>query len=309
MNPQPGSKPVSMEPSELAREITTLARESSIEVNVQDEPVLDRGRALLVPGTRVYVSHLPGQAWEATARMCRAVREAGFEPIPHLPCRLVPSVDALERILGDFARAARPRGILLVSGDYPEAAGPFAESRQVLATGALERHGYTEVSLAGHPEGHPQVAAGTIRAAEIAKPAMAAAHGLSASILTQFLFEPEPFIEWSRSLRAQGVRARLVCGLAGPAKVSTLFRYATRCGVGASIRALGARPGSLKNLLGDLGPDRMLRALAEARLAGRGEFDSVHFFGFGGFVRTAEWIAAVSAGEFALREGAGFAVR
>jgi methylenetetrahydrofolate reductase (NADPH) len=308
MNRLPERMPSPLHAAKLAREIATLARTASIEVNVQDEPVLGRGATLLAPGTRIYVSHLPGQAWEATATMCRAVRAAGFEPVPHLPVRLVPSADALEHILGDVARAARPRGILLVSGDYAQPAGPFGEARQALATGALERHGYSEVSLAGHPEGHPKVPLPMIRAAEAGKPALAAAHGLSASILTQFLFEPEPFIEWSRGLRASGVAARLVCGLAGPAKIATLFRYATRCGVGASIRALGARPGSLKNLLGDLGPDRMLQALAEARLAGRSDFDSVHFFSFGGFVRTAEWIASVAAGRFTLREGGGFSV-
>ena len=71
---------------------------------------------------------------------------------------------------------------------------------------------------------------------------LAAEAGLEATFLTQFFFEAQPFLEWVAASRAAGTRARLVGGLAGPAGIATLFKFAIRCGVGPSIRALGARP-------------------------------------------------------------------
>jgi methylenetetrahydrofolate reductase (NADPH) len=289
-----------------AKEIARLVQSASVEVNVQDEGALKRSRRWLAEGTRLYISHLPGQTWEATGAMCRAVRRAGFEPVPHLPVRLIQSADQLEHVLNALAWPARPQAILLIAGDYPSAVGPYSQVAQVLATGALERYGFSAVSIAGHPEGHTKVASDEIRRAELEKPRLAAEHGLKSTILTQFLFEPEPFMHWVRDLRASGVGARLVCGLTGPAKVTTLVRYALRCGVGPSIRALGAHASSLKSLLGDDGPDRMIRSLAQSRLAGQCDFDGIHIFCFGGFLRTVEWMGAVAAGNFILNDRGGF---
>lgn len=129
---------------------------------------------------------------------------------------------------------------------------------------------------------------------------------METALLTQFFFEAPPFIEWAGQLRAAGVSARLVAGLAGPASIATLFRYAVRCGVGPSIRALGARPTSLLKLIGDHGPERVMRALASKRISQPGLLDGVHLFGFGGFLRTCEWLQRVSDGHFKLNEQGGF---
>src|SRR5689334_7446614 len=90
------------EPARLhtnTRAIVQLAREASIELNVQDLKHLEASRALLPEGKRMYISHLPKQSWDATLAACRQVSKAGFDPIPHIPVRLVESEAALDRIL------------------------------------------------------------------------------------------------------------------------------------------------------------------------------------------------------------------
>ena len=53
------------EPTEsIVAAITRLARESSIEINVQDAKHLNASRAFLRPGQKAYVSHLPGAILE-----------------------------------------------------------------------------------------------------------------------------------------------------------------------------------------------------------------------------------------------------
>lgn len=291
--------PLVVHPASIAR----LARDCSIEMNVQDAPHLGRARALLPAGKKIYVSHLPKQTYLQTLEACREVREAGFDPVPHLPVRLLSS----ERVLDEFLQAASRDGVaemLLIAGDYPQASGPYSAVAEVLRAGRLTDYGFRRVSMAGHPEGHPKVPLVEIRRAEREKAELARAAGLEVTLLTQFFFEAPPFLEWAASLRADGVGARLVAGLSGPASAATLFRYAMRCGVGPSIRALGARPTSLVKLIGDHGPEQLVRTLAGVP---RPEvYDGLHLFTFGGFLRTCEWLKRVGDGDFTLDRNGGF---
>ncbi|MEO8020175.1 MAG: methylenetetrahydrofolate reductase [Pseudomonadota bacterium] len=285
----------------LAEAVIDLARCASIELNVGDIPLLAASREFLTPGTRVYVSHLPKQEWAGTRDASRAVRAAGFEPIPHVPVRLIAAAEDLDCLLGQLTQEAGASEVLLIAGDYAKARGPYSNVSDVLRTGLLEKHGLARVSLAGHPEGHPTIPLDQIRSAERDKSALAAQRGIECTLLTQFFFESAPFLAWTRELRSTGVRSKLVAGLAGPARLGTLLKYAARCGVGASIRALGSRPNLVLKLSSDRGPERLVHDLAAAREAGL-PMDGMHLFCFGGFLRTCRWLATVAAGRFVLEE-------
>ncbi|WP_116810152.1 hypothetical protein [Steroidobacter cummioxidans] len=176
--------PSVVDPASIAR----MARECSIEMNVQDARHLHRARALLPPGKKVYVSHLPKQTWQQTLATCRDVREAGFDPVPHVPVRLLDSERTLDEFLHEATRRAEVAEILLISGDYPHASGPYSTVAEVLRAGKLSEHGLRRISLAGHPEGHPQVSLVEIRRAEREKAELAQAAGLQVTLLTQFFF-------------------------------------------------------------------------------------------------------------------------
>lgn len=284
----------------LVDTIVQLACEASIEINVQDSKHLPASRALLPPGKKIYVSHLPKQTWQETEMACGAVQEAGFNPIPHIPVRLMTDAETLERTLAELIRHANIQEVLLIAGDYPQALGPYSTVRDVLHSGVLSGLGLKRVSVAGHPEGHPKVELQEVRRAEREKAELASEAGLEVTLVTQFFFEHAPFLEWVKELRSHHVRARIVGGLAGPAALGTLLRFAVRCGVGPSIRALGARPTSLMKLIGDRGPEEVMRGLAHARQTGESDFDGVHFFCFGGYLRTCEWLHRVVHGQFRL---------
>jgi len=289
--------------SALIASIVGLAREASIELNIQDVVHLPASRALLPPGQRIYVSFLPKQSWQQTVAASVAVRSAGFEPVPHVPVRLLPDQVTLEQTLSDLAAQAQVQEVLLIAGDYDSAVGPYENVGNVLRTGALQRAGMRRVSLAGHPEGHPKVALDTIRRAEREKLQLAVNAGLTPRLLTQFFFEPEPFLEWIEQLRGDGVQVETVAGMAGPSRLATLFKFALRCGAGPSIRALGARPSSFAKLFGDHGPESLVRPLAVARLRGETDFSGIHLFCFGGFLRSCEWLHAIAGGRFRLTNG------
>ena len=294
MNPLHRTQTAPASDSALIASIVELAREASIELNMQDVVHLPASRALLPPGQRIYVSFLPKQSWQQTVAASVAVRAAGFEPVPHLPVRLIPDQATLEQTLANLEAQAQVQEVLLIAGDYDSAAGPYENVADVLRTGALERAGMRRVSLAGHPEGHPKVALDVIRRAEREKLQLAANAGLIPRLLTQFFFEAEPFFAWIEELRRDGIQVETVAGLAGPSRLATLFKFALRCGAGPSIRALGARPSSFAKLLSDHGPQSLVRTLAVARLRGESDFAGIHLFCFGGFLRSCEWLHAIA---------------
>ena len=136
---------------------------------------------------------------------------------------------------------------------------------------------------------------------------LAAQAGLEVTLVTQFFFEHKPFLHWVGELRARGVGARLV-GVAGPARPATLLKFAMRCGVGPSIRALTVHPSTFMRLIGDHGPEHVVRGLAEARSTGTADFSGIHLFGFGGYLRTCEWLQPRRSRRLRLNSHGGFDV-
>jgi len=266
-----------------------LARDSSIEVSSLEASDIFAGRDFLRPGHKIYVSHLPGQSWATTLDTCARVVSAGFEPVPHVPVRLLKSTNELDEVLAGI-RDVGARELLMISGDYSKPAGPWHQVVDILRGDRLQKHGFSRVSVAGHPEGHPSVPVETIRRAQIEKAHMGEAAGLEVTLVTQFFFEADPFVEWSRDLRLAGVRARLVAGLPGPASIARLIKLARHCGVGPSIRALTARPRSLLKLVSDNTPDALLSHLTSELGRRPGLFNGIHLYSFGGFLRTAAWV-------------------
>jgi methylenetetrahydrofolate reductase (NADPH) len=286
--------------------IIRLAQRASVEMTVHDVAKLADCQSILQAGSRLYISHLPGQEWEASIATAAQVRGHGFEPVPHVPVRKLVSREELEQVLEQLAHRGGVKQILLIAGDVKEPAGPFTASSEVMQSGLLQRYGITRLSVAGHPEGHPAVSDAETRAAEAAKSALARELGLELTFVTQFLFETAPIVSWSSQLHEREVRGEIAIGLAGPAKLTTLINYAMRCGVGPSMRALTQRGGALTRLLGERGPEKIVREIAGAMLKGTLEIDSLHFYTFGGLLRTCRWVKAVSEGKFKLDDDAGF---
>jgi methylenetetrahydrofolate reductase (NADPH) len=93
-------------------------------------------------------------------------------------------------------------------------------------------------------------------------------------------------------------------GLAGPTSLSSLMRYASRCGVRSSAHALARRSGLMRQMFAMATPDDLIRALTEAAPVGV----VPHFFSFGGIAATSRWARAVADGSIVLDTEGGFRV-
>ncbi len=267
-----------------------LLNDVSMEVSSHDISVVEKLRGLYAPGTRVFVTFVPGSDYSDTVNVAIAVQKAGFRAVPHLAVRSLTSRTELT----DFVSRVGAAGIdhlLLIGGDPPKQEGPFTAAVEVIRTGELARHGIRHVALAGHPEGHPVMKADEPIRVLAEKVAAAREHGLEPFIVTQFAFEAAPIAAWLKDVRDAGIDVPVRIGVAGPASITTLVKFAMRCGVGNSLRALTKRPQSFGKLLTDNTPDELIADLAQAFEGIDGPLPQLHLFPFGGAVKAGKWLA------------------
>jgi len=282
--------------SDFDETIGDLIESFSIEALPKDTQKFDDLRDHLPAGTRVYVAYTSGSTAEIVDA-AEKLRHQGMVPVPHIPARRFGSHDELKHFLGALASRAAVKQVLLVGGDISRPEGPYAASLDVLKTGMLEGHGIEAVGFAGHPEGHPAVSREGLHNALIDKCEYAAKAGLEVSLTTQFLFDTDKLFAWHGDFvekTAPGIAVDV--GLPGLAKMSTLMRFAKDCGVGASLGMLTRHASRAFKLATSFSPEDTLLELAEGvRQAGRPIFRSVHFYPFGSFERTAEWLRGLQA--------------
>jgi len=240
---------------------------------------------ILPRGTRLFLSAVPAQDFEQHVKLAALARQAGLEPVAHLPARRFVSAAQFNQVLARFRGEADLRAALVIAGDgAPQ--GPFADALALIRSGALQRADILDIGVTGYPEGHPQITDDRLAAAMHDKIAEGHGSGLKLQIVSQFSFAPGRILHWLRVLRAQGVLLPVRVGMAGPTSIPALLRFAKRCGVNGSLRGLmsGAAAGLLT---GSVGPGRIIDALAAAR----DEIGDVapHYFSFGGVVETARY--------------------
>jgi methylenetetrahydrofolate reductase (NADPH) len=201
---------------------------------------------------------------------------------------------ASREALDDFLARARGEAdvsrILLIAGDVAAARGPFKSTRDVAASGLLEAHAIASVSVAGHPEGHPYLDLPDALDGLKAWRDWGRRTGARVDVVTQFCFESTPILEWIGALDCAGIDLPVIVGLAGPATPATLTKFALRCGIGNSMRALRAQIGRFGRLLTDTGPDEVVRGLRAAPAAATAPITGFHLFPFGGLRKAGDWL-------------------
>jgi len=288
--------------------IADFAHAFSLEATRPTNDDVDALAATAPAGTFVYLSAVPTRPAQEAIGAAVLLRKAGFEPVPHLAVRNFATADALDDFLERARGEADVRRLLVIAGDRDQAAGAFRSAIEVIDGGALQRHGITEIGIAGYPDGHPRSSQQDLDRALADKIQAAETTGIAVHIVTQFCFDAAAILKWIGRLRDFGVEHPVRVGLAGPTNLATLLRYAKRCGVRASAQGLARQAGLVRQLFAMSAPDALVRALAEARAERHLGEIAPHFFSFGGLARTARWAQAVAERRIAIEAAEGFRV-
>ncbi|WCR09321.1 methylenetetrahydrofolate reductase [Paracoccus stylophorae] len=273
--------------------LAAFLRDASIEVMPRTAASIPDLTAILPAGALVFVAHIdgtdPARMQETVARLARD----GFRPVPHIPARLVPDRATLAEWVSAY-RAGGACGALLLGGGVATPRGAFRDSMQLLDTGLLGD--MPRLFIAGHPEGNrdidPDGGEAEVMRALRWKADFAARTDARMQIVTQFAFEAQPLIDWARRLRALGIDMPVRIGVAGPARLQTMLKFAIMCGVGPSLRVLQRRARDVTRLLTPFEPTDLVGALAAAKATDPAfPIAAAHIFPLGGITEATDWLA------------------
>ena len=274
--------------------LEAFLRGYSIEVMPRTAAKIDDFRALLPEGTRVYVAHIEGTPIDEMVATARRLAEAGYPVMPHFPARIIKDKDMLSDWIVRYQGEAGVSQALLLAGGVTQPHGDFHNSMQLLETGLFDKAGFTRLHVAGHPEGNrdidPDGGDAAVREALRWKQAFSDRTDADMALATQFAFEARPIIDWVTRLQAEGIALPVHIGIAGPAKLQTLIKFAIACGVGPSLKVLQKRAMDVTKLLLPYEPTEVLTALAQHKAANPDfGIEAVHFFPLGGIKTNATW--------------------
>jgi methylenetetrahydrofolate reductase (NADPH) len=282
------------DPAAPSPEMAAFLQGYSIEVMPRTAAKVEDFKALLPAGTRVYIAHIEGTPNDDMVATARRLAEAGYPVMPHFPARIIRDVATLQDWIARYQGEAGVSQALLLAGGVAQPVGAFDNSMQLLETGLFDKAGFTHLHVAGHPEGNrdidPNGGHEQVNRALAWKQDFAARTDAQMAIVTQFAFDAASIIAWADGLRAAGVTLPVHIGIAGPAKLQTMIKFAIACGVGPSLKVLQKRAMDVSKLLLPYEPTDVVATLA-AHKAAHPDFniDQVHFFPLGGIKTNAEW--------------------
>ncbi|CUH77651.1 hypothetical protein [Tropicibacter naphthalenivorans] len=266
----------------------------SIEVMPRTAEKVENFRDLLPAETRVYIAHIEGTPIEDMVATAKRLSADGYNVMPHFPARIIKDRATLENWIAMYAGEAGVKQALLLAGGVAEPHGDFDSSMQLLETGLFDKAGFTRLHVAGHPEGNkdidPNGGDAMVMEALRWKQAFNERTDAQMALATQFAFDAKPIIEWADRLTAEGITLPIHIGIAGPAKLQTLIKFAIACGVGPSLKVLQKRAMDVTKLLLPYEPTEVLTELAAHKAANPNfNIESVHFFPLGGIKTNANW--------------------
>ena len=276
-------------------ELESFLKGYSIEVMPRTAERVPSFQEILPKGTRVYIAHLEGTPFEDMVNTARRVAREGYTVMPHLPARIIKDQATLKDWLNQYQGEANVDQALLLAGGVVTPHGDFESSLQLLETGLFDQMGFKRLHVAGHPEGNkdidPDGSTKNVEKAMHWKQKFSERTDAEMALATQFAFEAGPIIQWADAVKEAGVDIPIHIGIAGPAKLQTLIKFAIACGVGPSLKVLQKRAMDVTKLLLPYEPTQVLTELAIHKAQNPAfNITNVHFFPLGGIKTNATWM-------------------
>ncbi|MCG3267621.1 methylenetetrahydrofolate reductase [Yoonia sp. I 8.24] len=273
-------------------EITAFLQDYSIEVMPRTAEKVDDFKDYLPTGTRVYIAHIDGTPIDDMVATAKRLADDGYRVMPHFPARIIADRAELADWIARYQGEAGVDQALLLAGGVAQPKGDFHSSMQLMETGLFGD--FKRLHVAGHPEGNRDIdkdgSDHNVMEALRWKQRFSETTSADMALATQFAFEAKPMIAWADALRDAGITIPIHIGIAGPAKLQTLIKFAIACGVGPSLKVLQKRAMDVTKLLLPYEPTDVLTELA-AHKAAHPDFNitNVHFFPLGGIKTNANW--------------------
>lgn len=276
--------------------LENLLRNFSIEVMPRTAAKIDSFSSILPRGTRIYIAHIEGTPIEDMVKTASRLANENYEVMPHFPARIIKDKQTLSDWINRYKNEADVDQALILAGGPPKPIGDFESSMQLIETELFDKANFKRIHFAGHPEGNkdidPDGSYNNVNAALKWKQEYSDQTDAKVCFATQFSFDVQPILKWTNKLLEMDINIPVHIGVAGPAKLQTLLKFAVECGVGASLGVLKKRARDLTKLLLPYEPTELLNQLAlEKEKQPQFNIEQIHFFPLGGIKTNASWVS------------------
>ena len=233
---------------------------------------------------RLTVTASPAKGQDATIDLAVALVGHGYSVAPHLSAQQVRD----RAHLADVVARCREAGItdvFVVGGDPTDEPTEFRHAHDLLVALHELDHGFTDIGIGGHPEGHPTASTETLFQA-LKDKAPLATH-----IKTQIVFDPGVILNWARELRNRGIDLPVQVGVPGAVHRQKLLRVSGGLGVGESAKFLKKQQNMFWRFFipGGYSPNKIIRGLAPHIGKPDNGIEGFHVFTFNDLGPTEAW--------------------
>lgn len=249
---------------------------------------------LLPPYTTIYIANVEGTPVDDMVLTSKRLVADGFSVIPHITARSIRNLSEFERLIYRYREEAGVTQALVLAGGMKKPWGELESSLDLLKTNLFDKLGFTEIHVAGHPEGSKDIdplgGSGNADAALREKWQISLGSDVRMALVTQFVFSEKPVIAWVERLEESGILFPVYVGIPGPTKIQTLLKYAVICGIGPSLKILQKRAKDITKFLLPFEATEIAQSLTEYKLKHADSLISgLHIYSLGGIQSAAEW--------------------
>ena len=240
---------------------------------------------------RLTVTCSPRHGPHQSVAVARRLRALGHPVTVHVAARMVRDRAHLDDLLVAMGQSGID-DVFLIGGDATPPHGEYSSAADLLPLVSEHPRRPRAIGIAGYPEGHPVIDAGTLADALDRK------SELATYIVTQLCFDPEPVFAWIRDTRERGIGLPVLVGVPGVVDRRRLLEVSMRIGVGPSLAFLRKQRG-LRRLLSRsrVTPARVHDALAPQLDDPTLNIGGFHFYTFDQLVKTWQWEVDTHAGQ------------
>lgn len=257
-------------------------RESYMEIF--PAPKIESKLDVLAPGSYIAVTCSPTKGVDETLDMSERLSGRGFKVVPHIAARMVRDKAHLREIIGRINKTPIV-SLFVPGGDADTPVGRYEKALDLLRDLADIEHGFIEIGIGAHPEGHPMATDEELLEQLLAKQEFAN------YFVTQMCFDADRIASWLANMRAAGVHLNAWLGMPGAVDRAALIKTSLRIGVGDSVRFLKRQGKRAAQLMAssEYLPDRLHYDLAPVMADPGLRVSGQHVFCFNQVARAEKW--------------------
>ena len=195
----------------------------------------------------VYIAFIPGESFLNVVSAAKNIIAQGLTPIPHIPARNISNKEDLQSYLSHLDQVGVKK--ILAIGGSGKQIGKFSKTFDLFDTGLINQFNFEQINIVGDTS-----------------------YSIS-------------FNDWIQKIKKSTNLIsdnyfEIHIGIAGPAKLTTLLKYAKICGVSATYLITKNKNLELTKLINH-NPNEIINKLSN--------YHNLHFFPFGGIKELIKW--------------------